>query len=106
KIDLSGGPTNGKRALLVIGTSNRLDNATRLPVNLSKLGMTSAINCWQETNILFGFFSAMAAGKASFPAGIPNDTRLRGVEVFTQWAVDDPGLGSFTTTQGGLIKVQ
>ncbi|MHC5072306.1 MAG: hypothetical protein ACYTGO_17660 [Planctomycetota bacterium] len=106
KIDLSGGPTNGKRALLVIGTSNRLDNATRLPVNLSKLGMTPATNCWQETNILFGFFSSMAAGKASFPAGIPNDTRLRGVEVFTQWAVDDPGLGSFTTTQGGLIKVQ
>ncbi|MHC5072305.1 MAG: hypothetical protein ACYTGO_17655, partial [Planctomycetota bacterium] len=106
KIDVAGAPVTGKRALLVIGVSNRLDNATRLPTNLSKLGMTPATDCWQETNILFGFFQALAAGKASFPAGIPNDTRLRGVEVFTQWAVDDPGLGSFTTSQGGLIKVQ
>ncbi len=106
QIDLSGGPTNGKQALLVLGTSNRLDNATRLPVNLSSLGLTTAVNCWEETNILFAFFRTMTVGKASFPAGIPNNSNLSGVEVFTQWAVDDPTLGSFTTTQGGLIRIQ
>lgn len=106
QIDLAGGPSNGTGALLIIGASNRLDNTTRLPVNLTKLGLTTAKDCWQETNILFAFFRSMGAGKASFPAGIPNNTSLRGLEVFTQWAVDDPTLGSFTTTQGGLIRIQ
>jgi len=106
RIDLKGGPINGKRALLVLGVSNRLDNTTRLPVNLSGLGMTPATNCWQEANVLFGFFTSMAAGISAFPAPIPNDAKLTGLEAFTQWAVDDPTLGSFTTSQGGLIKIQ
>ncbi len=105
KINLTGGPIAGKQAFLVIGASNRLDSGTRLPVNLSKLGMTNAKDCWQETNILFGFFSVMAAGKSTFPAAIPNNTSLSGAQAYTQWAVADPTFG-FTTTQGGLIRIR
>ncbi len=105
KINLSGGPIAGKQAFLVIGVSNRLDSGTRLPVNLSKLGMTNAKDCWQEANILYGFFTVMAAGKSTFPAAIPNNSSLSGAQAYTQWAVADPTFG-FTTTQGGLIRIR
>jgi hypothetical protein len=105
QIDLSGGPATGKQAFLVIGTSNRLDSTTRLPVNLSNLGMSNATDCWQETNILFAFLRPMVAGKASFPAAVPNNASLSGLQAYTQWAVQDLPMG-FTTTQGGLIRIQ
>ena len=45
---------------------------------------------------------------------VPNDCasaqlqalpHLRGVEVFAQFATDEPGIG-FAVTQGGLVRVQ
>ena len=45
-------------------------------------------------------------GNLNFPAPIPNDPNIKGFDVFTQFAVDDPTRAMFATTQGGLLHLQ
>ena len=100
------GPRPRANALLILGATNRFNGASRLPINVSRLGMTPAKDCWLNTQLFLVNSVRMIAGKGSFPAGIPNNASLKGIEAFTQYVVDDPGIGSFTTTQGGLVRIQ
>ena len=51
-------------------------------------------------------FLPVAAGKASLPVKIPNSPTVKGVHIYSQFVVDDPTLGGFTVTQGGVIRPQ
>ena len=105
-VNLTGAHANSKSALLIFGFSNRMDNLSRLPVNLSTLNLTPATNCWLNTQLLLGFGVPVVAGKASLPASIPSNPSVSGLQGYVQWAVNDPGIGGFTTSQGGIIRIQ
>jgi hypothetical protein len=101
---MSDAPTNSKNSVFLVGLSNLLDGPTRLPFNLSV--MTNGKGCWQNTDALLIVFLPVTAGKATLPVTIPNSAALKGLHVYSQFAVDDPTLGGFTVTQGGVIRPQ
>ena len=103
-VEVSGADPNGRQALFMLGADNRMAGGTRLPIDLS--AVTPAVNCWQNTDLLIGRFTPLQAGKGSVPTGVPNQSSLRGLLLLCQFAVDDPGIGGFTTTQGGMVRIQ
>ncbi len=106
EITLAGGNPSGRSAFFLLGMSNRVTSigSIRLPIDLSPA--TPVPGCWQSADLLLGFATAMTTGNVRIPAPIPNNNALRGVEVFAQFAVDEPLMQSFVTTQGGLVHVQ
>ncbi|MCA8956076.1 MAG: hypothetical protein KDC87_08375 [Planctomycetes bacterium] len=105
-VTMAGASTAASNAFFVLGFSNRQTSVgqVRLPLDLSTA--TPATNCWQNADLLIGFPVPMAAGASTVPAPIPNDNTLRGLELFTQFAADEPLVSGFVTTQGGLVRIQ
>ena len=95
-------PTNSRLAVLLVGTSRLTGPSGALPIDL---GPTGARGCWQNASAAAIQFVPFT-GNLNFPAPIPNDPKLKGIDVFAQFAVDDPTRALFATTQGGLLHLQ
>lgn len=104
-IQCTGAPTASQLAVLVLGASATMSASLRLPFDLSGASVSSGTNCWQNVSTDILLFNTVAGGSASQVLVIPNSSSIKGLEVFSQWAVDDPGIGSFSTTQGGVFRI-
>ena len=102
---MSGAPANSKNSVFLLGASDTTDiSSARLPVDLSAL--TPAKSCWQSVSADLLVFLAISSGGSSIGGTLPTSTSIKGVPIFGQFAVDDPGIGGFSTTQGAVIRPQ
>jgi hypothetical protein len=103
--ELTGGATAGNVSVLLVGLSNTADGALYLPFDVSGIGATPASDCWQNSSSTLAFLLPMVGGKSSFPLTWPTTPSLKGLEVFSQFAVDDPAISGFSVTQGGVVRL-
>ena len=97
-------PATSKAAIFIAGLSNTDDGATRLPLDLSFL--TTAAGCWQNTDMPIFVILPITSWQVTMPEVIPNNPAIKGLPIYSQFVADDPGIGGFTSTQGGVIRPQ
>lgn len=68
--------------------------------------MTPAKACWQNIDLLLLTLLPVSSGNAFLQVTIPNNPILKGLQVFSQFVIDDPGVSGLTTTAGGVIRPQ
>lgn len=100
-VALSSAPTLAK-ALLAIGLSNQKFGSVTLPYNLGGGCLLS------QDLLLFVFYNTGTSGGVTQSLPIPNDSKLKGLKFYLQFACDDKGSvnpSGFTTTAGMRVTV-